>query len=196
MPKKPNIKNEIKKELTAITDTVDLDMVNQQLDLKGITKLDVSKKTLTNIAKWALDGKSEFEIRQNLELTLNEWEYLLKTCPAIVVVMQHSTAYADMIVGGTLFQTAIGGKKIKKKIPLKVHKYEVVNGKSVIVGEDYKMVEIEEETQPNPYLLRFLAENKLSENFGREKNDNSKEHDDIVNAMTEDEINAIKEYKK
>ena len=93
-------------------------------------------------------------------------------------------------------QTAIGGKKIKKKIPLKVHKYEVVNGKSVIVGEDYKMVEIEEETQPNPYLLKFLAENKLSENFGREKNDNSKEHDDIVNAMTEDEINAIKEYKK
>ena len=194
--KKPNIKNEIKKELSTIADTVDLDSVNQQLDIYGITKLDLSKKTLMNIGKWVLDGKSEFEIRQNLELTDKEWRFLIQTCPAIVVVMQHSMAYAEMIVGGTLFQVAIGGKKIKKKIPLKVHDYEIVNGKSVVVGEHYEMVEVEEESQPNPYLLKYLSENKLSENFGNKQKDHSKDHDDIVDAMTQEEINAINEYNK
>lgn len=193
MPKKPNIKNEIKKELNTITDTVDLESVNSALDNAGITKLDVSKKTLMNIGKWCLDGKSEFEIRQNLELTLQEWNYLLKTCPAIVVVMQHSMAYAEMVIGGTLFQTAIGGKKVKKKIPLKVHEY---NEYGKVCGEHYEMVEVEEETQPNPYLLKFLAENKLSEQFGNKKTDNSKEYKDIIDTMTEDEIKAINEYKK
>ena len=194
--KKPNIKNEIKKELSTIADTVDLDMVNQQLDTAGIETLTISKKTIMNIAKWVLDGKTEREVIQNLELSLDEWRYLLKICPAIVVVMQHSTAYADIIVGGTLFQTAIGGKKIKKKIPLKVHDYDIVNGKSVIIGEHYEMVEVEEETQPNPYLLKFLAENKLSEKFGKEKRDTSKDHDQVIEAMTEEEIKAIQEYGK
>ena len=189
--KKPNIKNEIKRELKAITDTVDLDMVNQQLSIGGVNNIVVSDKTLTNIAKWFLDGKSEYEVKQNLELSDSEWRYLLKTCPAIVVIMQHSTAYADMIVGGTLLQTAIGGKKIKKKIPLKVRDY--VEGK--VVGEHYEMVEVEEETQPNPYLLKYLAENKLSEKFGNSKKDNSEEHRNIIDNMTEEEINAIKEYK-
>ena len=129
--KKPNIKNEIKRELKAITDTVDLDMVNQQLSIGGVNNIEISDKTLMNIGKWCLDGKSEYEIKQNLELSDSEWRYLLKTCPAIVVIMQHSTAYADMIVGGTLFQTAVGGKIIKKKVPMKVRDY--VEGK--IVGE-------------------------------------------------------------
>ena len=191
--KKPNIKNEIKKELNTITDTVDLESVNNALNNAGIEKLDISKKTLMNIGKWCLDGKSEFEIRQNLELTLQEWNYLLKTCPAIVVVMQHSMAYAEMVVGGTLFQTAIGGKKVKKKIPLKVHEY---NEYGKVCGEHYELVEVEEETQPNPYLLKFLAENKLSEQFGNKKTDNSKEYKDIIDTMTEDEIKAINEYKK
>ena len=193
MPKKPNIKNEIKKELKTITDTVDIDSVNIALDNAGIKKLDLSQKTLMNIGKWCLDGKSEFEIRQNLELSLQEWNYLLRTCPAIVAVMQHSMAYAEMIVGGTLFQTAIGGKVIKKKVPMKVHEY---NEYGKVCGEHYEMVEVEEVTQPNPYLLKFLAENKLSEQFGSKKVDNSKEYKDIIDTMTEDEINAINEYKK
>ena len=194
--KKPNIKNEINKELSTIADTVDLDAVNQQLDSAGITKLDISKRTLMNIGKWVLDGKSEMEIKQNLELSESEWRYLLNTCPAIVVVMQHSMAYAELVVGGTLFQTAIGGKKIKRKIPLKVHDYDIINGKSVVIGEHYEMVEVEEESQPNPYLLKYLAENKLSEKFGSKKTDTSKEHDKIIDAMTEEEIKAINEYNK
>lgn len=190
--KKPNIKNEIKRELKTITDTVDLDMVNQQLAIGGINNIVISDRTLLNIGKWCLDGKSEFEIKQNLELSDSEWRYLLKTCPAIVVIMQHSTAYADMIVGGTLFQTAIGGKIIKKKVPMKVRDFE--DGK--VVGEHYEMVEVEEETQPNPYLLKFLAENKLSEKFGGSKKDSADEHREIIENMTEEEINAIKEYKE
>ena len=115
-------KKEVKQELKKITDVVDIDMVNQIIGMSGeIENFSLSKKTLENIAKWALDGKSQFEIQQNLELSKSEWNYLLKTCPAIVVVMQHSMAYAEMVIGGTLFQTAIGGKKVKKKIPLKVH---------------------------------------------------------------------------
>ena len=194
--KKPNIKNELKKQLSTIADTVDLDAVNQQLDVAGITKLDISKRTLMNIGKWVLDGKSEMEIKQNLELSESEWRYLLNTCPAIVVVMQHSTAYAELVLGGTLFQTAIGGKKIKKKIPLKVHDYQIINGKSVVVGEHYEMVEVEETSQPNAYLLKYLTENKLSEKFGSKKTDTSKEHDKIIDAMTQEEINAINVYNK
>ena len=139
-PKK-NIKNEVMHELNEISNLVDLDLVNSTLKANGISKIDLSKKTLVNIGKWCLDGKSELEIRQNLELTGQEWAYLLKTCPAITVILQHSTAYADMIVGGTLLQTAIGGKIVKKKVPLKVHEYNE-NGK--IIGEHYEMVEVEE----------------------------------------------------
>jgi len=191
--KKVNIKNEAKKQLQTIADTVDLDVVNHTLKEQGIDKIDISKQTLLNIGKWILDGKSELEIRNNLELTLQEWNFMLKTCPAIVVIMQHSTTYADMIVGGTLLQTAIGGKKIKKKIPMKVHDYNE-NGK--VVGEHYEMVEVEEETLPNPYLLKFLAENKLSETFGNKKRDNDKEFRDVIENMTDEQISVIDEYKK
>lgn len=191
--KKVNIKNEAKKQLQTIADTVDLDMVNNTLKEQGIENIEISKRTLLNIGKWILDGKSELEIRNNLELTLQEWNFMLKTCPAIVVIMQHSTTYADMIVGGTLLQTAIGGKKIKKKIPMKVHDYNE-NGK--VIGEHYEMVETEEEAQPNPYLLKFLAENKLSETFGNKKRDNDKEFRDVIENMTDEQISVIDEYKK
>ena len=191
-PKKSNIKNEVMHELNEISNLVDLDMVNSTLKANGISKIDLSKKTLVNIGKWCLDGKSELEIRQNLELTGQEWAYLLKTCPAIVVILQHSTAYADMIVGGTLLQTAIGGKIVKKKVPMKVHDY---NEYGKVIGEHYEMIEIEEETQPNPMLLKFLAENKLSEKFGGKSVDNSKEFRDVIDNLTEEQIKIISENK-
>ena len=195
--KKKNIKNELKKTLNALSDTVDLDSVNKQLKDANIEKLDISKKTLMNISKWVLDGKSEFEIRQNLELSINEWTYLKKVCPAVDVVLAHSTAFAEVIVGATLLQTAIGGKIIKKKVPLKVKEYDVDDkGRSIVVGEHYEMVEIEEETQPNPYLLKFLAENKLSEQFSDRKKDNSKEMRSVIDAMSEDELTNLKEYSE
>ena len=190
-PKK-NIKNECIHELNEISNLVDLDLVNTTLKANGISKIDLSKKTLLNIGKWVLDGKSELEIRQNLELTGQEWAYLLKTCPAIVVILQHSSAYADMIVGGTLLQTAIGGKIIKKKVPMKVHDY---NSYGKVIGEHYEIIEVEEESQPNPMLLKFLAENKLNEKFGGKSVDNSKEFRDVIDNMTEEQIKAFSENK-
>ena len=191
-PKKTNIKNEIVHQLNEISGSFDLDSVNIALKSQGINKLQISKKTLVNIGKWILDGKSEMEIRNNLELTAQEWAYLLKNCPALVIVMQQSTAYADIIVGGTLLQTAIGGKIVRKKVPMKVKDY--ADGK--IIGEHYEYVEIEEETQPNPMLLKFLAENKLSEKFGGKTPDNSKEYHDVIENMTPEQIKIIEEYNK
>ena len=187
-------KKEIKAELDKITDTVDIDLTNKVIDLSGqIEKFHLTKKTLNNIAKWALDGKSQFEIAQNLELSTKEWEYLIKICPAIIFVMQHSQAYADVVVVGTLYQTAIGGHKIHKKIPMKVkdYGYNEDTGKSWVVGEHIEMVEYDEEQPPNPYLLKYLAENKLSENFGKIKTDNSKEHREVVDVMSEEELKLI-----
>lgn len=180
-------RKELKKELNKITDTVDIDMTNQMLELGGIEKFSITKSTLNNIAKWALDGKSQFEIRQNLELSKNEWEYLIKVCPVILLVMQHSQAYAEIVLAGTLYQTAIGGHTIKKKMPIKIKEYD--NGR--VIGEHVEIVEYDEVQPANPNLLKYLAEHKLSENFGETKTDSSAEHRKVVDAMSEDELKII-----
>ena len=191
-PKKTNIKNEVKKELKTITDTVDIEELNQILANNPANKVQISRKTLENIAKWALNGQSEQEIRSNLELSLSEWKFLLDNCPTILIVMQHSTAYADMVVSGTLLQTAIGGHAIKRKTYVKVKEY---NDEGKTIGEHVEIVEYEEIAQPNPYLLKYLAENKLNEKFGDRKVDEGKRFDKIIDALTEEEVKAIKENK-
>lgn len=198
MPKKANNnpKNKIKKQLEQITDTIDMQDINDKLKEEGIETLTITRKTLLNIGKWFLDGKSQFEVQQNLELSYAEWQYLLKVCPQVVTIMQHSTVYADMIVGASLLQTAIGGKIIKKKVPVKMHKYQVIDGKSIVVGEYIETIEVEEETQPNANLLKYLAEHKLSEQFGDNKRDLTQEHRQVIDALTEEELKAINEYKK
>ena len=147
----------------------------------------LTEKTLNNIAKWALDGKSQFEIAQNLELSKKEWAYLCNVCPAILLVMQHSQAYADIVIAGSLYQTAIGGHTIHKKTPIKIKEYD--NGR--VVGEHIEFAEWDEVQPSNPYLLKYLAENKLSENFGKVKTDNSKEHREVIDAMTPEELKTI-----
>lgn len=182
-------KRDIKKELNKITDTVDIDTTNKVLALsEEMQDYKITKKTLNNIAKWALDGKSQFEIAQNLELSKKEWAYLCQVCPAILLVMQHSQAYADIVVAGTLYQTAIGGHTIKKRQPLKIRDFDDTGR---VIGEHYEIVEFDEVQPANPYLLKYLAEHKLSENFGDVKTDNSKEHRDIVDAMSDEELKMI-----
>lgn len=188
-------KRDIKKELDKITDTVDIDLTNKVLDMtpEGMfEKFDLSKKTLNNIAKWALDGKSQFEIAQNLELSKKEWGYLCKVCPTILLVMQHSQAYADIVVAGTLYQTAIGGHTIHRKVPIKIKEYD--NGR--VVGEHIEYAEYDEVQPSNPYLLKYLAEHKLSENFGAVQTDNSKEHREVVDVMSEEELALIEKLGK
>lgn len=181
-------KKDLQKELDKITDTVDINFTNQMLELGGIENFNITKKTLDNISKWALDGKSQFEIRQNLELSDKEWKYLIKVCPAIVLVMQRSTAYAEIVLAGTIYQTAIGGHTIKKKIPIKVKEY---NSYGKVKSEHVEVVEYDEVQPPNPYLLKFLAEHKLSEQFSGVKTDNSDEHRKVVDAMSEEELKTL-----
>ena len=186
-------KKELKDELDKITETVDINLTNQLLGMsEDLDKFQLTKTTLNNIAKWALDGKSQMEIAKNLELTKKEWLYLLKVCPAILLVMQHSQAYADIVVAGTLYQTAIGGHTIKKKIPMKVKDYD--NGR--VVGEHIEVVEIDEVQPANPYLLKYLAENKLSEQFGKVKMDNSKEHREVIDVMSDEELKLVEQLGK
>ena len=181
-------KKELKQELKKITDTVNIEITNKVLNMsEEIKDFQLTEKTLNNIAKWALDGKSQFEIAQNLELSKKEWDYLLKVCPSILLVMQHSQAYADIVIAGSLYQTAIGGHTIHRKQPIKIKEYE--DGK--VVGEHIEFAEWDEIQPSNPYLLKYLAENKLSENFGKVKTDNSKEHREIIDAMTEEELKTI-----
>ena len=181
-------KKELKQELKKITDTVNIEITNKVLNMsEEIKDFQLTEKTLNNIAKWALDGKSQFEIAQNLELSKKEWDYLLKVCPSILLVMQHSQAYADIVIAGSLYQTAIGGHTIHRKQPIKIKEYE--DGK--VVGEHIEFAEWDEVQPSNPYLLKYLAENKLSENFGKVKTDNSKEHREIIDAMTEEELKTI-----
>ena len=181
-----NIKQEIKK----FNSMVNLDEINKIIKSDpNLKDFKITSKTLTNISQWALDGKSQYEIAQNLELSPAQWLYLCDRCPSLVKVMQHSQAFADMVVAGTLYDTAIGGKKVKKQVPMKVHIYE--NGK--VVGEKYEIVEVEEETQPNPYLLKYLAEHKLSENFGQKPAQDFGKYRDIIDNMSEEEEKAVVE---
>lgn len=187
-------KNELKQELKKITNTVNIELTNKVLNMsEEIKDFKLTEKTLNNIAKWALDGKSQFEIAQNLELSKKEWAYLCNVCPAILLVMQHSQAYADIVIAGSLYQTAIGGHTIHKKVPIKVKDYDYNEdtGKSWVVGEHIEFAEWDEIQPSNPYLLKYLAENKLSENFGKVKVDNSKEHREIIDAMTPEELKTI-----
>ena len=181
-------KKELKQELKKITDTVNIELTNKVLNMsEEIKDFQLTENTLNNIAKWALDGKSQFEIAQNLELSKKEWAYLCNVCPSILLVMQHSQAYPDIVIAGSLYQTAIGGHTIHKKAPIKIKDYD--NGR--VVGEHIEYAEWDEVQPSNPYLLKYLAENKLSENFGKVKTDNSKEHREVIDAMTEEELKTI-----
>lgn len=188
-------KKEVKKKVMAsvqkIADTIDLKTLNLQLE-GVVDDFALTDKTLRNIAEWALDGKTQNEIRNNLELSKYEWEYLKKVCPSILVVMQHSYAYADIVVAGTLFQTAIGGQEYEEEMPIKKRVYE--DGRCV--GEEIEIIKVKKKTMANPYLLKYLAENKLSENFGDSSKSSGKEHKDFIDTMTEEERRAILEAYK
>jgi hypothetical protein len=54
-----------------------------------------------------------------------------------------------------------------------------------------EIVEYDEVQPSNPYLLKYLAENKLSENFGKVKTDNSKEHREVIDVMSDEELKTI-----
>lgn len=182
------LSKEEKKVVQSIIEQIDLKSLNIQLEGK-VNNLILTEKTLENIAKWALDGKSQTEIRNNLELTEYEWEYLKMTCPTMLLLMSKTTAYADIVIAGTLVQTAIGGQEYEEETPIKVKDYE--NGRCI--GERVEIFKIKKKTQPNSDLLKFLSIHKLSENFSDKPKSSSKEYRDIVESLSEEERQAIKD---
>lgn len=160
--------NEVADKLIAKVDT---DFVNQMLANDGDTKdFAISKSTLANISSWALNGESDKDIREHLDLTEHQFAILLSVCPTLIAIMETSRAMADLIVAGSLVQTAIGGKHIRKQQLIKVGIFEEnENGQKVKVGEKVEKHWVEEELPPNPMLLKFLAENKLNEKFGESR---------------------------
>lgn len=169
--------------LDTLIKNTDIDYVNKLLDKsQDLKDFQISKSTLANISNWALNGASDKEIRKNLDLDKHQWAILCTVCPTLLMIMGHSRAMADLVVAGSLFQTAIGGKKIRKKVPLKVKIYDE-RGK--VTGEKYELVEYDEELPPNPYLLKFLAEHKLSEQFGDKQENKNDEMKKFVENMSE-----------
>ena len=168
MARKPKTykKPQVDEDTTKLISKVDIDFVNQMIGRsEEMQDFAISKSALANISSWALNGESDKDIREHLDLTEHQFAILCTVCPTLLLIMERSRAMADLIVAGSLFQTAIGGKRIKKQQAVKVGDY--VDG--VKVGEHVETVWLEEELPPRPELLKFLAENKLSEQFGERK---------------------------
>ena len=172
---------------------VDIDFVNQMIGKsEEMGDFKISKSTLANISSWALNGESDKDIREHLDLTDHQFAILCTVCPTLLLIMDRSRAMADLIVAGSLFQTAIGGKRIKKQQAVKVGDY--VDG--VKVGEHVEKVWLEEELPPRPELLKFLAENKLSQNFGERKGVDESKMKELADSLTERDRALIEQMSK
>ena len=192
------MKNEILDPVKELAKNVDIKTVNKLLAQTELKDFEMNKSTITNIAEWALNGNSDSEIRQKLSLTKNQWAILVTICPTLLLVMKESRALADVVIAGSLFQTAVGGKRIKKQVPVKekIYEWNEDTGKSWVVGEKTTIVEIEEELPPNPLLLKFLAEHKLSEKLGDNPLNNESVYKKMVESLSPQELATIEAMKK
>ena len=187
------MKSEIEKSINQYVNNIDVDFVNAMLEKAEIKDFKLDIQTVRNISEWALNGNSDNEIRNKMSLDKHEWTILLNICPLILVIMKETRAMADVVIAGSLFQTAIGGKRIKKSVPKTVKEYD---DRGRVCGEHLETVEVWEELPPNPLLLKFLAENKLSDKFGEKKNENGDEYKKILERFTPEELALIEMAKK
>ena len=186
-------KKDVIDPIRELAENVDIATVNKLLAQTELKDFEMNKTTITNIAEWALNGNSDNEIRQKLSLNKHQWAILTTVCPTLLIVMKDSRALADVVIAGSLFQTAIGGKRIKKQVPVKFKIYDE-NGK--VDREDYKVIEIEEELPPNPLLLKFLAEHKMSKKLGDNPTNNESNYKKMVESLTPEERAMIEAMKK
>lgn len=185
---------EVKNIVDKYSNLFDLDFINQVIEQTG--KLDdfqMNKTTLMNISEWALNGNSDEEIRKRLELTPTQWHVLVNVCPTLVLVMKDSRALADTIIAGSLFQTAIGGKRVAREVAKSVTEYDE-RGKPC--GQHLEKITLYEELPPNPILLKFLAEHKLSEKFGDKGVAGNSDYKDIVDSLTPEQLKLIEMMSK
>lgn len=169
---------------------IDYDFANKQIKQANLTT-EVSKDIVKKISKWALNGASDKEIAEKLLLEEQQFKILCNVCPVLVMIMQNSRELADVVLSGSLFQTAIGGQKIKEQQVVKLNDFDEDGNKT---GEHIEIVTIEKELPPNPMLLKFMAENKLSEKFGKDKGDSDKEMDKVVGTLTEKQLKVLTTY--
>lgn len=189
-----NKDNIIKEISNKYINSVNYDVVNKMIEITDNKDLGIiSKKTITNIAKWALNGASEKEIATNLELTEKQFKTLVSLCPVVVYVMQESREYADVVVAGSLLQRAIGGSIVRRQQPVKVSDYDE-DGKKI--GEHIEIVNLEEELPPDSNLLKYLAEHKFSEKFGNGGNNVDERMKRVVGELNEEQIAKIEELQK
>lgn len=165
--------------------------VQQTNKILEISKCDfkLSAKTLKNISHWALNGDSDKEIASNLEISEKDFQLLCAVCPALVMAMQESRQLAEIMLTGSLFQTAIGGQKIRKQQAVKMNDFDEDGNR---IGEHIEIVEVEEELPPNPMLLKFLAEKKLNENFGESNKDKDNIIKQAISAFDTETLDKVK----
>lgn len=184
----------VKKIVEEYTDTLDMGFVNEIIEASGeLNDFEMNKTTLLNIAEWALNGSSNDEIRKKLTLTERQWKILVATCPTLLCVMRDSRVLADTIVAGSLFQVAIGGKKIRKTVAKSVTEYDE-NGRPC--GQHLETIELWEEMPPNVDALKFLATHKLSEKFGNDKSKPDDEMRRFVDNFTPEQLAVIEQARK
>lgn len=176
-----------------LANSVDTNVVNAILQNTELKDFEMNKSTITNIAEWALNGESDTEIRKHLALNKSQWAILVTICPTLLLVIRESRALADIVIAGSLFQTAVGGRRIKKQVPVK---YKVYGENGKVEREDYKIVEIEEELPPNPLLLKFLAEHKFSEKMGENSDKKDNDYKKIVDNLSPKERALLEAYEK
>ena len=172
--------------------SVDTNLVNQLLEQTDLNDFEMTKATIENIAEWCLNGNSDTEIRQKLSLNKHQWGVLVACCPTLLVVMQQSRSLAEVVLAGSLFQRAVGGKIVKKQTVVKKKIYE--DGK--VVGEENEIVWLQEELPPEPSLLKFLAEKKLNEKLGENANKTTENYKNVVNNLTDEDLAKLEQMSK
>lgn len=186
---KTKVDEKVDSIVSPLTTMLDYDFVNNVIKATNNADLGkVSEKTIKNICKWALNGASTEEIANNLELTKKQFNLLCTICPTIVYVMQNSYAFADMVIAGTMFERAIGHCKVRKQQLVRVHDYDE-DGK--IIGEHYEKEWVEEELPPDPNLLKYIAEKRLSEKFGEKIVDEDAETRKVVANLSVEQMQAL-----
>ena len=153
------MENKVLDPIKELAKSVDMKLVNEMLSNTELKDFEMNKSTIINIAEWCLNGDSDAEIRKRLDLNKHQWAILVTVCPTLLIVMKDSRTLADVVIAGSLFQTAIGGKHIRKQQVIRVKEYD---DKGMVCGEHAETIWVEEELPPNPLLLKYLAEHKMN----------------------------------
>ena len=175
-----------------LANSVDMKLVNDCLAQTDLKDFEMTKQTILNISEWCLNGNSEREIAKKLSLNTHQWNVLCSVCPTLLIVMDRSKQLAEVVLAGSLYQRAVGGKIVRKQQLIKVGDYE--NG--VKIGEHIETHWVEEELPPEPSLLKYLAEKKLNEKLGENANKDTSSHREIIDNMSKEDIDKIKAMAK